>query len=628
MENQKFESLTLCPLDGRYSGIKDALGEYFSEYALVKYRVFVEIQWLKFLIENIDSDILRKFDKKDMNKIESISNDFNYDSFKAIKDIEATTRHDVKAVEYFIGNALKTMGYDYLISFVHIGCTSEDINNTSYACMLKYGLKDVWVPKAKEFADVINQWAVNHRDDAMLAHTHGQPATPTTIGKEFKVYAYRLASSIENIENIQIKAKFNGATGNYSAILTAFPNVDWQVMAKKFVEEYLGLTFNPLTTQIESHDYTCHILDGIRHFNNVLVDFDVDMWLYISMEYFKQIPVKGEVGSSTMPHKVNPIRFENSEANVDMSNHICIALSNKLPKSRMQRDLSDSSSQRNLGLAFGYSLQAINETMNGLAKCVVNKDKLASDLNEKWEVLAEPIQTMLRKYGVPDAYDTLKALTRGKNISKEDIIEIRNKELLKEITSIFTEHKGRYGVRRVHQELINRGYKVNHKRVQRLMHNIGLFGKRPKEKYHSYKGNVGKVADNIINRDFKATAPLQKWTTDVSQFNFSWGKCYLSPILDMYTNEIISYDLSLHPNLKQICNMLDKAYAKFPVLKGLIFHSDQGWQYQMEGYHKFLSKKGIIQSMSRKGNCLDNLPIENFLWKNEMFYGNKYTYQS
>ena len=241
--------------------------------------------------------------------------------------------------------------------------------------------------------------------------------------KEFKVYAYRFLSSIENVESIKIKAKFNGATGNYSAILTAFPNLDWPVLAKKFVEEYLGLTFNPLTTQIESHDYTCHILDGVRHFNNVLVDFDVDMWLYISMEYFKQIPVKGEVGSSTMPHKVNPIRFENSEANIDMSNNICVALSNKLPKSRMQRDLSDSSSQRNLGLAFGYSLQAMNETINGLAKCVVNKEKLASDLNEKWEVLAEPIQTMLRKYGVPDAYDTLKALTRGKSISKEDILK-------------------------------------------------------------------------------------------------------------------------------------------------------------------------------------------------------------
>lgn len=423
MERQEFESMTLCPLDGRYSGIKDALGEYFSEYALVKYRVFVEIQWLKFLIENVDNAVLSKFDKTNMSQIEKIANEFNYDSFAKIKNIEATTRHDVKAVEYFIGQELKDMGYDYLISFVHIGCTSEDINNTSYACMIKHGLKDVWLKKAREVFKTVDNWAKNHQSDAMLAHTHGQPATPTTIGKEFKVYAYRFLSSIENIENIQIKAKFNGATGNYSAILTAFPNLDWTTLARKFVEEYLGLTFNPLTTQIESHDYTCHILDGIRHFNNVLVDFDVDMWLYISMEYFKQIPVKGEVGSSTMPHKVNPIRFENSEANVDMSNNICIALSNKLPKSRMQRDLSDSSSQRNLGLAFGYSLQAMNETLNGLAKCVVNKEKLAFDLNEKWEVLAEPIQTMLRKYGVPDAYDTLKALTRGKNISKEDILK-------------------------------------------------------------------------------------------------------------------------------------------------------------------------------------------------------------
>ena len=423
MEKQEFECLTLCPLDGRYSGVKDALGEYFSEYALVKYRVFVEIQWLKFLIENVESDVSAKFDLQDMDKLTTISSEFNYDSFARIKEIENTTRHDVKAVEYFIDEKVDALGFGYLQSFVHIGCTSEDINNTSYACMLKYGLKDVWLPKAKEFAAIIDKWAEEHSNDAMLAHTHGQPATQTTIGKEFKVYAYRFLSSIENVEAVKIKAKFNGATGNYSAILTAFPNEDWQVLAKKFVEEYLGLTFNPLTTQIESHDYTCHILDGIRHFNNVLVDFDVDMWLYISMEYFKQIPVKGEVGSSTMPHKVNPIRFENSEANIDMSNNICIALSNKLPKSRMQRDLSDSSSQRNLGLAFGYSLQAINETMNGLAKCVVNKDKLASDLNEKWEVLAEPIQTMLRKYGVPDAYDTLKALTRGKSISKEDILK-------------------------------------------------------------------------------------------------------------------------------------------------------------------------------------------------------------
>ncbi len=423
MEKQAFESFTLCPLDGRYSKIKDALGEYFSEYALVKYRVFVEIQWLKFLIENVECDVLSQFDLGKLPEIELIASEFNYDTFKRIKEIESITRHDVKAVEYYIDERLEALNLRDLQSFVHIGCTSEDINNTSYACMIKHGLNEVWLPKAKELVQMMNEWAMTHKNDAMLAHTHGQPATPTTIGKEFKVYAYRFTSTIKHIENIQVKAKFNGATGNYSAILTAFPHLDWQMLSKKFVEEYLGLTFNPLTTQIESHDYTCHILDGVRHFNNVLVDFDVDMWLYISMEYFKQIPVKGEVGSSTMPHKVNPIRFENSEANVEMSNTICMSLSNKLPRSRMQRDLSDSSSQRNIGLAFGYSLQAISETMDGLAKCVVNKEKLASDLNEKWEVLAEPIQTMLRKYGIPNAYDTLKELTRGKNISKEDIMK-------------------------------------------------------------------------------------------------------------------------------------------------------------------------------------------------------------
>ncbi|WP_164120699.1 adenylosuccinate lyase [Sharpea azabuensis] len=423
MEKLEFESKTLSPLDGRYGQIKDALGDYFSEYALVKYRVHVEIQWLKYLRDHIDTKVMQEAKKRDWSGVLAIDTDFNEDSYKRIKEIEATTRHDVKAVEYFIDEKLRELGFEHLESFVHIGCTSEDINNTSYGCMIRDGLKNVWLPAAKAFAKHIDELAIKDADIPMLAHTHGQPATPTTVGKEFKVYAYRFKSSIENIENIQIKAKFNGATGNYSAISVPFSKINWEEANKDFVENYLGLTFNPFTTQIESHDYTCHILDGIRHFNNVLMDLDVDMWLYISMEYFKQITVAGEVGSSTMPHKVNPIRFENSEANADFSNNICVALSNKLPKSRMQRDLSDSSSQRNLGLAFGYSLQAINETTAGLAKCVVNEAKLAEDLNEKWEVLAEPIQTMLRKYGIADAYDQLKALTRGKNISKEAILE-------------------------------------------------------------------------------------------------------------------------------------------------------------------------------------------------------------
>ena len=423
MEKLEFECKTLSPLDGRYSNIKDALGDYFSEYALVKYRIHVEIEWLVFLLENIDFSALNGYTKEDIKKIRSISENYSFESYSQVKEIEKTTRHDVKAVEYFIDGELKKLGYEKLISFVHIGCTSEDINNTSYGCMLRDGLKNVWLKEAEEFQQYIDSLAIKYADIPMLAHTHGQPATPTTVGKEFKVYAYRLKSSLENIKAIKYNGKFNGATGNYSAILTAWSNLDWETLNKKFVEEYLHLNFNPLTTQIESHDYTAHLLDGIRHFNNVLVDLDVDMWLYISMEYFKQITVAGEVGSSTMPHKVNPIRFENSEANVDLSNNLCVGLSNKLTKSRMQRDLSDSSSQRNIGLALGYSLQAISETKAGLTRCVVNEAKLASDLNDKWEVLAEPIQTMLRKYGVPNAYDTLKALTRGKNISKEDILK-------------------------------------------------------------------------------------------------------------------------------------------------------------------------------------------------------------
>lgn len=426
MDKLEFESKTLSPIDGRYGKIRDDLSDYFSEYALVKYRIYVETEWLVFLLENVDFDLLNCYSSDTIQSIRSIASSYDFNAYKEVKDIEATTRHDVKAVEYYIDHKLETLKLNDLISFVHIGCTSEDINNTSYGCMIRDGLNNVWFKQAEEVISYIDNLAIKYADIPMLAHTHGQPATPTTVGKEFKVYAYRLKSSLENVKSYAYKAKFNGATGNYSAILTAFSSLDWEALNKKFVEEYLGLTFNPYTTQIESHDYTAHILDGVRHFNNVLVDLDVDMWLYISMEYFKQVTVAGEVGSSTMPHKVNPIRFENSEANVDLSNNLCAGLSNKLTKSRMQRDLSDSSSQRNIGLALGYSLQAMRETLAGLDKCVVNTDKLEKDLNDKWEVLAEPIQTMLRKYGVPDAYDTLKTLTRGKNISKEDLLEFAN----------------------------------------------------------------------------------------------------------------------------------------------------------------------------------------------------------
>lgn len=423
-ENISAKHFALGPLDGRYSQIGEKLAPYFSEYALVKNRVKVEVYWLRFLLETVNgSDILDAFDISRLSEIMAIYTNFSDDSYVRIKEIESVTNHDVKSVELFVAEKLKEMGMDSLVSFVHIGCTSEDITNPSYANMISKAISEVWIPAAEQLIDKISEIAVEHANTAMLAHTHGQPATPTTIGKEMTVYSYRLKKSLENIKSIKACAKFNGATGNYSAISVAFPNENWPVLAKCFIEEYLGLEFNPVTTQIESHDYVCHILDGIRHFNNVLRDFDLDMWLYISMEYFKQIAVKTEVGSSTMPHKVNPIRFENSEANIKMGNGICSVLSDELPRSRMQRDLSDSSLQRNIGLAFGYSIQAIEQTIGGLKKVAVNTDKISSDLDSKWEVLAEPIQTVLRKYGIPDAYNQLKELTRGKNISKESIQE-------------------------------------------------------------------------------------------------------------------------------------------------------------------------------------------------------------
>lgn len=431
-ENISAEHLALGPLDGRYSQIGKKLAPYFSEYALVKNRVKVEVNWLKFLLENIEgSDILDSFDMNRLPEIMAIYDDFSDASYVRVKEIEAVTNHDVKSVELFVAEKLKEIGLESLVSFVHIGCTSEDITNPSYSNMISTALKEVWIPTAEKLIDAISEIAIEHADTAMLAHTHGQPATPTTVGKELTVYVYRLRKSLENIKSIKTRAKFNGATGNYAAISVAFPNENWPVLSKVFIEDYLGLYFNPVTTQIESHDYICHIADGIRHFNNVLLDFDLDMWMYISMEYFKQIAVKTEVGSSTMPHKVNPIRFENSEANIDMSNAIFMALSNKLPRSRMQRDLSDSSSQRNIGLAFGYSLQSIEQTIGGLKKVAVNEVKISADLDSKWEVLAEPIQTVLRKYGIPDAYNQLKELTRGKDISKEAIQEfIESLEML------------------------------------------------------------------------------------------------------------------------------------------------------------------------------------------------------
>ena len=424
----------LSPLDGRYIQIEEELAPYFSEFALMKNRVKIEVKWLIFLIINLEYGILKQFNSSEnINKINDIFENFCELDYKKIKNLENITNHDVKAVELFIAEKLKEIKLEKLISFIHIGCTSEDINNTAYATMIVEALHNVWIPAGENLINNIYLIAKEHANTPMLAHTHGQPATPTTLGKEMMVYINRLKECLNIIKSSKIKAKFNGATGTYAAIYTAFPNEHWPMLCKRFVEEHLNLKFNNITTQIESYDSICYLFDYIRHFNNILLDFDVDMWLYISMEYFKQIAIKTEVGSSTMPHKVNPIRFENSESNVDMSNAILLALSNKLSKSRMQRDLSDSSSKRNIGLAFGYSLQAIQQTIGGLKKVEVNKEKIKKDLNDRWEVLAEPIQTILRKYGISDAYDRLKELTRGKDISKEIIQQfIKSLEVLTE----------------------------------------------------------------------------------------------------------------------------------------------------------------------------------------------------
>lgn len=416
------EAIAICPLDGRYSGIRDQLAPYFSEYGLVKNRVWVEVHWLVFLLKNLHgNEILDAFPKEKIPEILNIYESFSAESFAEVKAHEARINHDVKAVELFIDDELHACGMDDLTSFVHIGCTSEDITNIAYANIIKQALGEVWIPKAECLVRKIMGFAYDFSDIPMLGHTHGQPATPTTVGKEFAVYRYRLNRSLDEIKAIEPLAKFNGATGNYAAISVAFPGENWPELSRKFIEDELGLTFNPVTTQIESHDYMCHLFDGIRSFNNIMLDLVRDMWLYISRSYFGQKTVGAEVGSSTMPHKVNPIRFENAEANIDISNALFMALSNKLPVSRMQRDLSDSSSQRNIGMAFGYSLQTIEQAISGLDRVTVNYQVLNQDLEDNWQVLAEPIQTVLRAYGDPEAYDELKKFTRGKEISKEDI---------------------------------------------------------------------------------------------------------------------------------------------------------------------------------------------------------------
>lgn len=402
------ELLNISPVDGRYKSSTKELSEYFSEYALIKYRVIVEIKWLIKLLGLIDIDL----SNEELNKLNSIIDNFNPSEAMQVKEIEATTKHDVKAIEYYIRNKFNELNLEKYSNYIHFACTSEDINNLSYNLMIKDGLEKSFIPNAENLINIVKEKCNEWKSIPMLAHTHGQPASPTTVGKELAVFVYRWKSILELLKSIKLRGKFSGAVGNFNAHLAAFPTFDWISISKSFIEE-LGLEYNPLTTQIESHDMISIIFNYIKSFNNITMDFNSDMWLYISMNYFRQAVVKNEVGSSVMPHKVNPINHENSMANIRIANSIFTTLSDNLPVSRMQRDLSDSSSLRNIGVGFGHSLLSIKQTIIGFEKMIVNEEKLLADLKDNCAVLAEPVQTVLRKNGYTNAYEMLKELTRG-----------------------------------------------------------------------------------------------------------------------------------------------------------------------------------------------------------------------
>ncbi len=411
------ERLTaISPLDGRYANKCEELQEIFSEYGLIKRRVLVECTWLKALAA--DPKIREcRLTAKQVKCVDKVAADFSVADAQRVKDIEKTTNHDVKAVEYFLKEKLAKGLPESVLEFIHFGCTSEDINNMSHALMLRDGQKILRAAMDEMTAKIVKQakaWA----KVPMLAHTHGQPASPTTVGKELAVVSQRLKRQAGEIDRLVMPAKMNGAVGNFNAHLSAYPNVDWEKLSAKVIKT-LGLRQNRLTTQIESHDGIAELFDAIGRWNAVLLDFDRDVWMYVSMGYFKQRTVKGEIGSSTMPHKVNPIDFENSEGNLGLANAVLGFMARKLPISRMQRDLTDSTTLRNMGVGFGYTLIAIRSTQKGLGKLELNEERLAEDLDKNWEVLAEPIQTVMRKVGMDHPYERLKELTRGRRVNAE-----------------------------------------------------------------------------------------------------------------------------------------------------------------------------------------------------------------
>jgi len=412
----------LSPLDGRYQTKTAELRPLFSEYGLIRHRVLVEIRWLMALADHRKIKEVAPFSAATQKLLNGIVADFSEADARRVKEIEATTNHDVKAIEYFLKE--KTRGNREIArctEFIHFACTSEDINNLAYALMLKQSRDEVLLPRLDRLIAAMTDLASRHADQPMLARTHGQPASPTTLGKEMANFAYRLKRTRQQVVDVPMLGKINGAVGNYNAHLAAYPEVDWPAFARSFVEK-LGLDWNPYTTQIEPHDYIAELLDAAARCNTILIDFNRDVWGYISLGYFKQKVVKGEVGSSTMPHKVNPIDFENSEGNLGLANALFRHLAEKLPVSRFQRDLTDSTVLRNLGVSFGYMLLACDSCLKGIGKLEVNAERLRQDLDQNWEVLAEPVQTVMRRHGVEQAYEKLKELTRGKaGITRESM---------------------------------------------------------------------------------------------------------------------------------------------------------------------------------------------------------------
>ncbi|HRN16175.1 MAG TPA: adenylosuccinate lyase [Xylanibacter oryzae] len=412
----------ISPIDGRYRGKTEKLADYFSEYALIRYRVRVEIEYFITLCE-LPLPQLKGFDHQLFGRLRDIYQKFDQNDAQRIKDIEKITNHDVKAVEYFLKEEFDKIGnLDDFKEFIHFGLTSQDINNTSVPLSIKDALNEVYYPQIQELIDQLQTYADEWKDIPMLAKTHGQPASPTRLGKEIMVYVYRLTVQLEQLKSLPITAKFGGATGNYNAHHVAYPEYDWKKFGDKFVSDKLGLQREQYTTQISNYDNLGAIFDALRRINTIVLDLDRDFWMYISMEYFKQKIKAGEVGSSAMPHKVNPIDYENSEGNLGLSNAVLQFLAQKLPVSRLQRDLTDSTVLRNIGVPLGHSLIAFQSTLKGLRKLILNEDKISEDLDNTWAVVAEAIQTILRREAYPHPYEALKALTRtNKKMTEETI---------------------------------------------------------------------------------------------------------------------------------------------------------------------------------------------------------------